>query len=175
MLYAYDINKTGEISFFNFKNIIEAYNYNFTNAELNNLFGYFDRENAGFIKYNDLLMEIIGNMDILRFTYVKKLFDAFPKNENGNINIDTFKRSFIPNKHYEVLNGKKTVDEAYGEFLECLEIFIEYNTILNKEKYKTDITMEQFFDFFGEISFGIQNDYVFNNYISNCWEINRKY
>ena len=175
MLYVYDLNKTGEISFFNFKNIIEAYNYNFTNEELNNLFGIFDQESTGFIKYNDLLMEIIGNMDILRFTLVKKLFDAFPKNENGNINIDIFKRCFVPNKHYEVLSGKKTVDEAYGEFLECLEIFIEYNTVLNKEKSKTEMTMEQFFDFFGEISFGIQNDYDFNNYMSNCWELNRKY
>ena len=114
-------------------------------------------------------------MDIFRFILVKKLFDSFPKNENGNIDINIFKSSFSPNNNYNIINGNKTTDEAYGEFLECLDIFIEYKRNLKNEKSKTELTYEEFCDYFGEISFEIQNDYIFSKYINNCWEINIKH
>ena len=172
MLYSYDPNHTGEISFVNFNTIIQAYNYNFSNNELKTLFAYFDKENTGLMKYNPLLSEILGTMNMMRFTLVKNLFDTFPKSQNGGINIDSIKNSFYPNKHYEVLNGNKTMDEVYGEFIECLEIFREYNSCLNGGVLKNELNYEEFCDFFGEISFGIQNDYIFSNYVQNCWRIN---
>lgn len=171
MLYVYDINHTGEISFINLKNIIQTYNYNFSNEELQNLFENFDKEKKGFIKYNELFMEIIGNMSMLRLTLVKQLFDLFPKNQYGNINFDIFKNSFDPNKHFDVLNGNKTADEIYGEFLECFQIFKEYISNLKGSISKNDLNYEEFCDFFGEISIEIQNDSIFNNYIENCWKI----
>ena len=175
MLYVYDINHTGEITFINLQNIIQAYNYNFSNEELKNLFENFDKEKKGFIKYNQLFMEIIGNMNMLRFTLVKQLFDLFPKNQYGNINFDIFKNSFYPNNHFDVLNGNKTVDEAYGEFLECLQIFKEYISNLKGNMSKNDLTFEEFCDFFGEISLEIQNDSIFSNYIEKCWKITNQY
>ena len=175
MLYVYDINHTGEISFNNLQHIIQAYNYNFSNEELQNLFDYFDKEKKGFIKYNELIMEITGNMSMLRFTSVKQLFDSFPKNQYGNINIDIFKNSFCPNKHFDVLNGNKTVEEVYGEFLECLQIFKEYISNLKGSISKNDLTYEEFCDFFGEISSEIQSDSIFSNYIENCWKINNQF
>jgi Ca2+-binding EF-hand superfamily protein len=171
MLYVYDINHTGEISFTNLQNIIQAYNYNFSQEEMQSLFENFDKEKKGFIKYNELFMEIIGNMNILRFTLVKQLFDLFPKNQYGNINFDVFKNSFYPNRHFDVLNGNKTTDEVYGEFLECLQIFKEYITNLKGNISKNDLTYEEFCDFFGEISSEIKNDSIFSNYIENCWKI----
>ena len=175
MLYVYDINNTGEISFTNLQNIINAYNYNFSNEELQNLFEYFDKEKKGFIKYNELFMEIIGNISMLRFTSVKQLFDLLPKNEYGNISFDILQKSFDPNKHFDVLNGNKTVDEVYGEFLECVQIFKEYNSNLKGNISKNDLTYEEFCDFFGEISSEIQNDSIFNNFMENCWKINNNF
>ena len=172
MLYVYDINHTGEISFTNLQNIIQAYNYNFSTEEIKTLFQFYDKENTGFIKYNYLFMEIFGNMDMMRYTLVKKLFDSFPKNENGSISIDVIKKSFCPIQHYEVVNGKRKTDEVYGEFLELIDIFREYASNLKEGVPKNDLTFEEFCDFFGEISLEIQNDYAFSNLIQNCWMIN---
>jgi Ca2+-binding EF-hand superfamily protein len=172
MLYVYDINHTGEISFTNLQNIIQAYNYNFSTEEIKTLFQFYDKENTGFIKYNYLFMEIFGNMDMMRYTLVKKLFDSFPKNENGSISIDVIKKSFCPIQHYEVVNGKRKTDEVYGEFLELIDIFREYASNLKGGVPKNDLTFEEFCDFFGEISLEIQNDYAFSNLIQNCWMIN---
>ena len=172
MLYVYDINHTGEISFTNLQNIIQAYNYNFSTEEIKTLFQFYDKENTGFIKYNYLFMEIFGNMDMMRYTLVKKLFDSFPKNENGSISIDVIKKSFCPIQHYEVVNGKRKTDEVYGEFLELIDIFREYASNLKGGVPKNDLTFEEFCDFFGEISLEIQNDYSFSNLIQNCWMIN---
>ena len=175
MLYVYDINHTGEISFTNLQNIIQAYNYNFSNEEMNNLFQFYDKENTGYIKYNNLFMEIFGNMNMMRYTLVKKLFDEFPKNQNGNINIDIIKNSFCASKHYDVINGKKTNDEVYGEFLECIEIFREYINNLNGGISRNELTFEEFCDFFGEMSLEIQNDIEFSNFVQSCWKINNDY
>ena len=175
MLLVYDSEHTGKISLNNLQNIIKAYNYNFSSSELNNLFNFFDKENTGFIQYNNLLMEIIGNMDMTRFSLIKKLFDEFPKNQNGNINIDTLKNSFCATSHYDVINGNKSNDEVYGEFLECIEIFREYNNNLKGDISKNELNYEDFCDFFRQISFGIANDYNFGNLIQNCWKINNDY
>ena len=172
MLYVYDINHTGEISFTNLQNIIQAYNYNFSTEEIKTLFQFYDKENTGYIKYNYLFMEIFGNMDMMRYTLVKKLFDSFPKNENGSISIDAIKKSFCPIQHYEVVNGKRKTDEVYREFLELIDIFREYASNLKGGVPKNDLTFEEFCDFFGEISLEIQNDYSFSNLIQNCWMIN---
>ena len=175
MLLVYDNNHSGKISLNNLQNIIQTYNYNFSSSELNTLFNNFDKENTGFIQYNNLLMEIVGTMDMTRFSLVKKLFDEFPKNQNGNINIDTLKNSFCATSHYDVINGNKSNDEVYGEFLECIEIFREYNNNLRGGISKDELNYEDFCDFFGEISFGIANDYNFGNLIQNCWKINNDY
>ena len=175
MLYVYDINHTGEISFTNLQNIIQAYNYNFSKEEINALFQYYDKENTGFIKYNYLFMEILGDMNMMRYTLVKKLFDAFPKNQNGSIDIDVIKKSFCPTQHYEVINGNKKTDEVYREFLELIEIFREYKNNLKGGVTNNELTCEEFCDFFGEISLEIQNDYAFSNLVQNCWRINTDY
>ena len=170
MLYVYDINHTGEISLINLQNIIGTYNYNFSKEEIMTLFNFYDRENNGVIKYNYLFMEIVGNMDIMRYSLVKQLFDAFPKNQKGNIDIDVVKKSFYPHKHFDVINGKKTSDEVYREFLELIDIFKEYSSNLNGSLSRTEMTYEEFCDFFGEISIEIPNENSFTNLIQNCWK-----
>ena len=79
------------------------------------------------------------------------------------------KNCFCPTKHNDVISGNKTIDEVYEEFLECLEIFREYNNNLKGGIVKNEITYEEFCDFFGEISLEMPNDYLFSNFVQNCW------
>lgn len=171
MLYVYDVNHTGEISFKNLQTIINTYNYNFSAEEINNLFQFYDKDNIGLIKYNFLFNEIIGNLSPLRFSLVKKLFDDLPKNQNGCIDIDVLKNCFCASKHYDVINGNKTIDEVYGEFLECLEIYKNYNNNL-KGGIGNELSYEDFCHFFEEISLEIKSDYLFSNFAQNCWRFN---
>ena len=171
MLYVYDVNHTGDISFTNLQTIINTYNYNFSVEEINNLFQFYDKDNIGLIKYNILFNEIIGNLSPIRFSLVKKLFDDLPKNQNGCIDIDVLKNCFCASKHYDVINGNKTIDEVYGEFLECLEIYKTYNNNL-KRGIGNELTYEDFCHFFEEISLEIRSDYLFSNLLQNCWRFN---
>ena len=116
--------------------------------------------------YN-ILLDSMGEVERCNFSNCSIYF--------GNINIDTLKNSFCATSHYDVINGNKSNDEVYGEFLECIEIFRDYNNNLRGGISKDELNYEDFCDFFGEISFGIANDYNFGNLIQNCWKINNDY
>lgn len=171
MLYVYDVNRKGEISLNNLMNIIQTYNLDFDYYEIKLIFDYFDKKKCGFIKYNDLLNSIIGEISQNKEILIKKLYNDFNKDIEGNVSLIDLKNSYQPSKHPGVVCLKKSVDEAYGDFLECLEIFKEYNNNL-KGEYTTYLTIEEFIIFFKEISLSITNDFVFMKMLENCWKSN---
>ena len=171
MLTIYDRNNSGLISLEDFKNIFQIYNINLPNSEIKNIFDiYSNQEQIGTIHYPFLINDLIGQMNEKRNNIVEKVFNNFNKNEKGEVSLKEIKQAFNPGGHPDVINRKKTPNEVFGEFLDMIEIFREY--VYNiKGGYITSINLEDFKQFYSEISIGIKDDYVFENMMINCWNL----
>ena len=170
MLAIYDRNNSGIISLDDFINIFQIYNLNIPDSEIKNIFDIYDQNQSGTINYPVLINDLIGQMNEKRTSLVEKVFNNFNKNEKGEISLKEIKQAFNPGKHPDVLNGKKTPNEVFGDFLDMLEIYREY--IYNiKGGYITSINLEDFKQFYSEISLSIKDDYFFENMMLNCWNI----
>ena len=184
MLSIYDRNHSGLISFDNFYTIFQAYYINISLSDIKSIFSLFDttvsnnnsnnevyKDSSMFqIKYDDLLRSLMGNMTIKRQLLVKKVFDSFNKDNEGKIMTSDIKTKYNYKKHPDVLNGKNTPNEIYSDFLDFLETFREYNDNL-KGGYSFNMSFEEFFDFYNEISMSIEDDDYFEMLLTNCWDL----
>ena len=186
MLSIYDRDHSGLISFDNFYTIFQAYYINFPISDTKSIFSLFDgdsninknnnnrdiyRDSSMLkIKYNELLKSLVGNMPLKRQILVRKVFDSFDKDNEGNIMTSDIKSKFNYKNHPEVLKGKKAPNEVYSDFLDFLETFREYNDNL-KGGYSFTMSFEEFLEFYNEISMSIEDDDYFENLLINCWDI----
>ena len=171
MLSIYDYNHSGKISLENFTTIFLAYNLNFSISDIQNIFKHFDKEQTGSINYDLLTNSIIGQMNDRRKNIVQKVFDNFNKNDQSEVSMSEIKQKYNAWRHPDVVNGRKSREEEFGDFLDKLEIFREYNDNL-KMSYSTTMNLNEFLKFYTEISMCIKDDNLFDNILSNCWNIN---
>ena len=172
MLTIFDRNHTGEISLEDFINIFQAYNLSFSDQEIQNIFNQFQPNQSGLINYASLINNLIGNINEKRISLIKNVFNNFNMNEKNEVSLKEIKQKYNPGGHPDVVNGRKNVNEAYGEFLDMLEIYREYIDNL-KGGYSQSINFEDFKQFYAEIGMTIKDDYNFENMMNNCWNINR--
>ena len=172
MLTIYDRNRSGQISLDDFITIFQAYNLNFTNSEIQNIFQIYDTNQTGNINYDILLNNLIGQMNERRLFTVKKVFNTFNKNENGEVLMSEIKQKYNSGRHPDVINEKKNKEEVYGEFLDKLEIFREYSDNL-KGSFSTTMNFNEFAMFYNEISMNIKDDNLFDYLLNNCWDLDR--
>jgi len=168
MLTNCDNDHTGKISFSDLNNIFRAYNFNIYFYDIKILFDLFDKNKVGVIQYDGLIKSIVGNMNDKRKELVIKIYQDLL--EDGYVSIKKMKCRFNSYKHPDVIKGNKTHEEAYGDFLECIQIYKEY--ICNINKNDNDFfNLNEFFQFFNEISMYIEDDSDFDLLIFGCWDI----
>ena len=171
MLYIYDKNQSGEIPFEKLCDIFEIYNINIAREEIFEFFEFLDKEHKGLIKYNDLIMILINNVNENRIILIQNLFDKIRKGKEY-ILLNDIKKYFNPDKYPDVLEQKKTSDEIAFDFIDSLEIFKEYNINLKNESIINGImTYNDFENYFKEISLSIIDDKIFDYIINFCWEV----
>ena len=167
-LSLYDFNHSSMISLENFIYISSSLNMNISFEELELIFNFFDKEKTGSINYNNLIKTIIGQISPNRELIIKNIFEIFNKDNNGNIYLNKIKLSFNANKHPDVLNGKKSRGEVYGEFLDNIETFKEYLENM-RGIYTNTLSLEDFINFYQIIGVGIDDDKIFEFMMNNCW------
>jgi Ca2+-binding EF-hand superfamily protein len=169
MFYIYDNNQTGQIPFDKLCDIFEIYNINLTKEDIFDFFNILDKEHKGIIKYNDLIKILIDNINQNREMLIQKLFQNFNKG-NGFVLINDLKQKFNPMKHPDAINQSRNQEEILLDYIDSLEIFMEYNGNLNNENIKNGyMSFEDFSNFFKEISMSIIDDKLFDYLINNCW------
>ena len=171
MLSIYDRNHSGQISPDDFTTIFQTYNLDFSSSDIQNIFQQFDTNQTGSINYDLLMNNLIGQMNERRRLSVQKVFDNFNKNEQGEVLLSEIKQKYNSGRHPEVVRGRKRREEEFGEFLDKLEIFREYNDNL-KMSYSTTMNFNEFLRFYSEISMSIKDDNLFDNILYNCWNVN---
>ena len=85
---------------------------------------------------------------------------------------DDIKDVYNTRSHPAVLSGKKTEDEVLAEFLDTFEYHFN---LLNMNKTKDQrISLEEFIEYYNNISMSIPDDQYFEVMMTNAWNLDNK-
>ena len=132
------------------------------------LFAYFDSNRDGTLSIDEFLMAIRGELNDKRLALVKQAFQKIDKNGNGVLDINDIRDNFKADKHPDVINGKKTADQVLVEFLETFEA---HHNVRNGTAADGQIEMEEFIEYYKNISVSIDNDEYFSLMMNNSWNL----
>ena len=161
------------ISFDNFCSIFQKLEINNINIDgIKKIFEIFDKNNTGYINYDNFLKNVVGYMGRTRQNMVRKIYDAIRKDQNGNIFVVDFKKLFNGDRYNEIFGGQKSKEYIYYDFIHNLEIFLNYRNKLYNKYLSNILNYDDFCRFFDQISMYINNDELFEKYINFCWNVN---
>ena len=161
------------ISFDNFCSIFQKLQINNINIDgIKKIFEIFDKNNTGYINYDNFFKNVVGFMGHDRQNIVRKIYDALRKDQNGNIFVVDFKKLFNGDRYNEIFGGQKTKEYIYYDFIDNLEIFLKYRNKLYNKYMNNILNYDDFLKFFDQISLYINNDDAFEKYIKFCWNVN---
>lgn len=107
-------------------------------------------------------------MNQFRTNLVIKAFKKIDYNGDGVLDINDIKGKYDASKHPDVKSGKKTENEVLKEFLETFEM---HHNVMHGTKSDGMVTMEEFIEYYTNISANIDNDAYFDLMITNAWNL----
>ena len=172
-----DENSTKTIAFDKFENLFKVYRYDLSDTEITNLFNYFDKEGNGYIKYEEFLNELFGDLNQFRKGILKQVFKKLDQEEKGFITVGVIRNEYNPKGNPLVRQGKRCEDEILAEFLDTLEY--HFNLLIEKNDEETDVNdievdFDEFCNFYKNISLCIEDDKYFEVMILSEWGIQKE-
>ena len=164
-----DSDNSKNIDFNEFKNFCHNYRLDINDSELKNLFEGFDKDKSGKIDYEEFTSTLTGEMNENRKNIVKRVFNRLDKNGSGEIDLEEIRNSFDAKNHPDVKMKIKSEDEVLAEFLDGFEYHFN---LLNENKSKNGkINLDEFLDYFNNISMSIADDRYFEAIVNNSWNM----
>jgi Ca2+-binding EF-hand superfamily protein len=162
-----------ELSRQEFSKCIKDFRLDFSVPECNKLFDYFDEDKSGNVNYDEFLHTIRGEMNDKRINLIKLAFKKLDKSGDGVVTIDDIRGVYSAKLHPDVKAGKKTEDEILFEFLDTFE---QYHALRADDPQSRDksVTVEEFIDYYRNVSCSIDSDEYFELMIKNAWNLDNK-
>ncbi len=153
----FDVDNSLKIDMDEFNRIFYEFNMNLTPDEIKTVFSCFDPSRTGKIYYEDFLNIIHDPLNEFRAELVDELYNSLNKNNRGNLEIKTVFGAF---------NDKK-VDPEFSE--EFKDNFLSHHDFFSKGK--TEVSYEEFINFFEIISINYKEDSEFEEFITNSFKL----
>ena len=164
-----DDNNDQTLDFNEFQKCARDFRFGLNESELKTAFVAFDRSNNGKIDYDEFIRTIRGEMNDFRKNLVQQAFNILDTNKNGIIDLDEIKEKYNARQHPDVKSGKKTEDEVLMEFLETFEN--TYNYLCGTDN-DGKVTIEEFMEYYENVSMCVDDDNYFQTMINNAWKMN---
>jgi len=100
--------------------------------------------------------------------FIRRAFKKLDKDGNGTLEIADIKGVYNAKKHPDVINGKKTEDDVLLEFLETFET--HHNILMGKASDHM-VSMEEFEEYYKNVSCSIDRDDYFALMMKNTWKL----
>ena len=154
-------NKKKQLDKPELKSGFQTYGLEISSQELDVIFAYFDEDKSGQISVTEFVRGVRGPMtNPRRVEIVQMAFKKLDKTGDGIVNFEDMAKAYDVSKHPDVLSKEKTAQEVYQEFMEDWD-----------KNSDGTITQEEFIDYYGDLSAGIDNDNYFELMIRNAWHI----
>ena len=132
------------------------------------VFNAFDLNRDGTIDYNEFLRIVRGDLSSARLPFVKRAFQKLDRDGSGIVDINDIREVYNASKHPDVLSGKKTDTQVFNEFLETFET---HHNIMNGAQADGQIALDEFIEYYTNISASIDNDQYFALMMNNSWNL----
>ena len=163
-----DENNSQTIDFYEFKQVCNMYNFGLDDNQLKIIFTNFDTENTGEIDYDEFIRTIRGEMNEFRQSLVQKVFDKLDTKKTGEISFKELNNNYNVRNHPDVLSGKINEEEALKEFMDTFQE--TYNYLCGTETNNI-ITIEEFLEYYENVSMTIDEDEYFEYLLNNTWDL----
>ena len=130
-------------------------------SEFERIFKYFDKNNDGKVDYNEFLKGIRGDLNSRRRGLVALAYKKLDTTGDNKVNIEDLKVTYDVTSHPQFKNGKLSKDQILNEFLS------QWDTI-NKDG---TVTLEEFENYYTDVSASIDDDEYFEVMIRNAWHL----
>ena len=163
-----DHDNSGCINFVEFKKTMNDYKLGFTEEEMETLFKAFDINKDGRVLYDEFLRIIRGKLNEKRKYWVDRAFKILDVDGSGEITVSDIEKKYSAKMHPDVKAGKATEEEVLTEFLETFEI--HHNILIGGEPDGI-VTMEEFEEYYANVSASIDTDEYFEVMMKNAWKL----
>lgn len=132
-----------------------------TPSEFERIFKYFDKNNDGKVNYDEFLRGIRGHLNDRRRGLIGLAFKKLDRTGDGIVNIEDLKGVYDVSFHPKFKNGQMTKDQILSEFMQ------QWDTI----KADGTVTLEEFEDYYKDVSASVDDDDYFELMIRNAWKL----
>lgn len=108
-----------------------------------------------------LIFSDLGELNAFRKNLINKAYKKLDVNGDGQVKLDDIAQIYDASKHPDVLDGKKTKDQVLLEFMD------KWDT----QEKDGIITIEEFYDYFSDVSASIDTDEYFEAMMKSAWKI----
>ena len=163
-----DENNSQTIDFDEFKQVCNMYNFGLDDKQLKMVFGNFDSENIGEIDYDEFIRTLRGEMNEFRQNLVQNVFDKLDIKKSGEISFKELNNKYNAKNHPDVISGKISEEEALKGFIDTFQE--TYNYLCGTETNNI-VTIEEFLEYYENVSMTIDEDDYFEYLLNNVWNL----
>lgn len=132
------------------------------------LFAAFDTNRDGTLNIDEFLMAIRGELNEQRLALVQQAFRAIDKDGSGFLDVEDIRDAYRADKHPDVIEGKRSEESVLIEFLETFEA---HHNLREGTENDGSVTMDEFVEYYKNISSSIDNDDYFSLMMNNSWNL----
>ena len=158
MFKAMDRNGDKSVTPIEFKYAMRDYGLNLSEIEITQIVKYFDTNKDGKLSFDEFLRAIRGSLNDRRRDMVHKAYAVLDKDGSGQVTIKDIEMAYKVDFHPDFQSGQKTKDE----------ILLEFMGVWETHKKDGIVTIEEFEDYYKDMSASIDNDDYFELMIRNA-------
>jgi Ca2+-binding EF-hand superfamily protein len=130
-------------------------------SEFERIFKYFDRNNDGKLDYDEFMRGLRGDLNARRRGLIGLAYKKLDLTGDGKVTVDDLKVNYDVSFHPDFKSGLMSKEQILKEFLQ------QWDTI-NKDG---TVTIEEFEEYYKDVSASIDDDDYFELMIRNAWHI----
>ena len=161
MFKAMDRNRNGTLSPVEFKYAMRDYGLNISEIEVTQIVKHFDTNGDGMLSFDEFLRAIRGSLNERRRDLVHQAYKVLDKDGSGQVTIKDIEMAYDTSFHPDFQSGRKTREQVLRDFM----------TVWETHKKDGIVTIEEFEDYYKDISASIDEDDYFELMIRNAWHM----
>ena len=130
-------------------------------SEFERIFKYFDKNNDGKISYDEFLRGIRGEMNERRVSLVKMAYRKLDRDGSGMVDLNDIAIAYDVTQHPKFKTGEMSKNDILSEFMAQWDKNVRDNKV----------TIEEFIDYYKDVSASIDEDDYFELMIRNAWHL----
>jgi Ca2+-binding EF-hand superfamily protein len=160
MLRVMDDNGNRNLDKYELQNGLHTYGLKFTSQQMDELMQFFDRDGNGQISITEFQRALRGPPNDRRMALVRQAYNLLDTNGDETVTFDELKELYDVSKHPDVTKKEKTAAQALSEFIKDWD-----------KNGDNMITLDEFNDYYMDLSAGIEDDDYFELMIRNAWHL----